>query len=37
MNWAVLELYGVEEKLIIILQSIYENAKAALRVETDLG
>lgn len=37
MNWAVLKLYGVEEKLIIILQSIYENAKAALRVETDLG
>ena len=37
MIWAVLGLYGLDERLIIILKSIYENAKAAVRDGTDLG
>ena len=33
MTWAVLYLYGVDEKLIIILKTVYENTKVAIRVE----
>ena len=37
MIWAFLEFYVAHEKLIIIFKIIYENAKVAIRVGTDLG
>ena len=37
MIWAFLEFYVAHEKPIIIFKSIYENAKVAIRVGTDLG
>lgn len=36
MIWAVLRAMGVDEKLIIVLKSIYENEKAAVKVGTNL-
>lgn len=32
MTRAVLYFYGVDEKLIIILKTVYENIKVAIRV-----
>ena len=37
MIQAALESHGVNEKLFIILESTYENAKVAVKAATDLG
>ncbi|CAM4977713.1 unnamed protein product [Rotaria socialis] len=35
--WAVLRSYGVENKLVILLQQIYEKPQSAVRIGTDIG
>ncbi|CAF4143408.1 unnamed protein product, partial [Rotaria magnacalcarata] len=35
--WAVLRSYGVENKLVILLEQIYEKSQSAVRIGTDIG
>ena len=35
--WAVLRFYGVENKLVILLQQIYNKSQSAVRIGTDIG
>jgi len=36
-TWAIMKSYGIEEKLVKILQLINTNAKAAVRIRGELG
>ena len=35
--WAVLRLYGIEEKMVVLLEEIYEKAQSAVRIGENQG